>query len=507
MSDASIPLRINVPQIESSLDAQIRGLKMQDLAQGVELNQQQIAARRQQAKDAADDRAAMGTIQNEFMANDGDYDKTRKALLGKVNLKHIQQFDNDHLTQQRSALALSEEQRRAYQASTEAVAQEAAKLMELPPEKRGPAALQAVGRLKKIGADVSGIQFDPATGPSDDELKAAIVGSKYHGQMLTWSEKESQAKLRDQQAQVAAQEQAAKDKTRMMEDAARSHLGVTNQEEHNEWLAGLDPKIAPLFKNLKKFTPDSQAAIQGIPMTTSQRQAQATKDEAAATNAEYKKTMASVAESRAAVYDMIGQARQLTAEAMMLRAEAAGNKKPGDDASVRQARTQYQALSAAEGKLNTLRYAIGAAAKAKVDADGKPISGMYKTPRDFEAEMKAATEELSRVITEKYDAAIRAGMGEPKIPLEQALREIQAGATPQPKQAPPPAAKTQTPAVAAPPSAPTAATPPASRSAQGTRQKPPDQVVKALRPGIYTFANGETWQKNPDGTLVPVENK
>ncbi len=75
-----------------------------------------------------------------------------------------------------------------------------------------------------------------------------------------------------------------------------------------------------------------------------------------------------------------------------------------------------------------------------------------------------------------------------------------------------PAAQPATPAAGAAPAQPTAgpgrgAPAPTQPTRQAAPPAPPKAVVDNLKPGIHTFANGQTWQKNPDGTLVFVSGQ
>lgn len=79
-------------------------------------------------------------------------------------------------------MKLGEQQRKAVDATMNAIGQQAFSILQLPPEQRGPALQQALQTLQAQGVDISG--FKPSGDPTND-LKAALAMT---GQLDKWEQ-------------------------------------------------------------------------------------------------------------------------------------------------------------------------------------------------------------------------------------------------------------------------------------------------------------------------------
>jgi hypothetical protein len=145
----------------------------------------------------------------------------------------------------------------------------------------------------------------------------------------------------------------------------------------------------------------------------------------------------------------------------------------------RQALTDYRKLQLQEQTLNKQRIQLGQAldqqhktGQAPTDKDG--------TQRDLNAEFEQATDRLSEVLSDKYDAAARAGKGTPNVSLDDALKAI--GRAPSGSAPPPPTPGTPPKAQTTPPPSEPAKMSEADARAKATAAgKDPDWYVNALR--------------------------
>lgn len=91
----------------------------------------------------------------------------------------------------------------------------------------------------------------------------------------------------------------------------------------------------------------------------------------------------------------------------------------------RQALNQFYKKEIEERKLNNLRQQLGPLlTKEKA---GETINDKNGNARNIQEEFNQATDQLAETLADKYDAAHRAGMGEPKVSLGDALKAIGRG--------------------------------------------------------------------------------
>jgi hypothetical protein len=96
----------------------------------------------------------------------------------------------------------------------------------------------------------------------------------------------------------------------------------------------------------------------------------------------------------------------------------------GNSAAVsqRQARAEVNKHTITEAELNRERRSLGSAIQA-----GATLNDKNNQPRDLQAEYEEATDELKKVIADKYDALDRAGAGKPRVGLDEAIAALDAG--------------------------------------------------------------------------------
>lgn len=309
MGASAIPLQVGagVTPIQSPMQTATQGLDLSKLAGAVAIQKQMQQENQLKIQAAQEDQNDQKSIQDAFHdqsnwsvnakgQNSPDFEKIRQAVAPKVRLRNLQALDADHLKMQQAATALTKDQIANSNAQNTAVGQAIASMLEAPPEQRQALHDAALPRLQAMGVDTS--KF-PTTALDDSTLKqyAAMVG--YTGTLLTNAQKKAQEEEKVAQTARAAalarradaQSQGIQDQ-QDREEAARSHLAIgtlppeEQQAAHDEWMSNLSPNIAGQYKNLKKYTPEAAAAVQGMAMTSQQRAAQVTKDQNAQSAAE-----------------------------------------------------------------------------------------------------------------------------------------------------------------------------------------------------------------------------
>src|ERR1700722_12981775 len=196
-SASTIPLMGQQPTLTTPGQYAQQGLGLQNIALGKALQVQRIKEAGIQAQQQEAAVQANQTINQAFVTNGGDYDKTRSDIIGKVPFQFVQKFDQDHLENQRAALSLSNEQKIQANITNNATGAEAAGLLQLPYEQRAAQLPGALARLQKLGVDTTQYQN---LDPTDDNLNYAIAHSGYTGQVTSWALKQA----REQQSQAAA---------------------------------------------------------------------------------------------------------------------------------------------------------------------------------------------------------------------------------------------------------------------------------------------------------------
>jgi len=299
MADAAIPLAVKQPQIDPSLELLQRGLSIQNLATVNQLNQVHLQQQRMIEQKAAEDREDANTIQQEFLnpthlkpsPDDPthkvlDWDSYRNSLNGKVRVRNLQQLDSDHLQQVKAIQDIATTDRTNQTAklanrlaTNKLIGQEIQGLQNLSDADKPAYYAGALQRLKAAGVDISQLPPTiPPDGSMNPQLQAYAASFGYEGTLLNDALRKqraerlaTQAQLDQTKAENQQAEEAAKAQQRARENAARSHLAVSNQQQHDAWLASLDPSIASEYQNLKQFTPETQRAVQQMAVTAQQR--------------------------------------------------------------------------------------------------------------------------------------------------------------------------------------------------------------------------------------------
>lgn len=281
-SASTIPLMGQQPTFTTPGQYAQQGLGLQNLALGNALQAQRIKEASVQAQQQAAALAANQQIQQSFVTNGGDYDKTRQDIIGKVPLQFVQKFDQDHLENQRAALAMSNEQKVKTNLDNQALGQAAAALIQLPYKQRAAQLPATLSGLQKQGIDTTQYQnFDP----TDDNLNYALAHTGYTGQVTSWALKQAQADQRTATAsKLAEQEKDASQKAQQAkasqerEDIARQYLGVNDQPTHDAWMDAVNknyPEVAKEYANFKTFGPGNAQIINGMALNAQQRSADA----------------------------------------------------------------------------------------------------------------------------------------------------------------------------------------------------------------------------------------
>lgn len=285
----NIPLNIQQPQMTptpvSPLVAQQQRLQLQQLAGATQIQRQVQQENALKLEAAAQDKADDEAFQNAFTQNNGDWDKTLSAVAPTVRARNLAKYTADHqkIVQTAHELASSADLANktkfaAIKANNELIGQALDGVMQAPDEAKDEVYQNSLANLAKQGVDVS--QFPP-TRPPDNVLQSKAASIGYLGKILHNADIKAQEEQRKAAASRAAAaaartdaEEAAKDRQRGLVDAATDHLSVTNQEQHDQWLADLQqnhPEIAARMKNLKTFNEDTQEAIQNMALTPDQR--------------------------------------------------------------------------------------------------------------------------------------------------------------------------------------------------------------------------------------------
>ena len=282
-SASTIPLMGQQPSFTTPGQYAQQGLGLQSLALGNALQSQQLKQASIQAQQQAAELQANQVANQSFIANGGNYEKTRADLVGKVPMTYLQKLDQDNLKNQQAHLALSNEQRIQQQTQDIATGAEAAALLQIPYEQRAAQLPGAIARLQKQGIDTS--QYQNAD-PTDDALKYTIARSNYGKQVASWADTQAQEQQRKAAATKATQDAAAESQkaqqaksAQSREDIARQYLTVTDQPSHDAWLANVAkayPEVAPEYTNIKTYGPGNAQIINGMALNAQQRSTDAT---------------------------------------------------------------------------------------------------------------------------------------------------------------------------------------------------------------------------------------
>lgn len=142
--------------------------------------------------------------------------------------------------------------------------------------------------------------------------------------------------------------------------------------------------------------------------------------------------------AQAGMYNMHGQLYGAQSNLDNARAANGGQTPNSTAVDKRQALNQFYKKEIEERKLNNLRQQLGPLLAR--EKKGETINDKAGNARNIQEEFNQATDQLAETLSDKYDAAHRAGMGEPKVSLGDALKAIGRGSaapaqpTPQPTQ-------------------------------------------------------------------------
>lgn len=287
MAAWQIPLSVGAPmqKLESQADIQKGQLGIQQLANATAIQRQVQQENSLKIQAQQEDRSDDQTFQNLFKSNEGDWDKTLKAATGSLRARNLARYTSDHQNIVKTAHDLASsanlEQKTQFdkiKVQNELLGQAMDAVMKAPDEIKDQVYQDNLAQLQKQGVDTSGF---PPQRPSDDVLQAHAATVGYLGKILHNADLAAQEEQRMAQASRAAAlarrtdaEEAAKATQRAKAEAAANHLGVTNQAEHDEFMADLTnkhPELADSYKNLGTFNEATQQRIQDMALTPEER--------------------------------------------------------------------------------------------------------------------------------------------------------------------------------------------------------------------------------------------
>jgi hypothetical protein len=287
-SASTIPLQGVQPTFSTPGQLAQQGLGLQNLALGNALQVQRIKEAALQAQQQEANVAANQQINQAFIANGGDYNKTRSAIIGQVPFQYVQKFDQDNLENVQAMQRKSLGEIAIGKAQNDQIVSLIDGISGLPDTDK-PAFYQnqVLPKLQQMGVSTAGL---PPTLPADGSANGLIqqygVAHDYKGQLYSDEQKrqraiqEKAAAARSEaQANSIQAKQAADDRQRELEQTVQSHRAIdaipdpTQQQiAHAAWMDSLAPDIKPAFKGLETYSPTVAAAIQKIPLTSQQYQ-------------------------------------------------------------------------------------------------------------------------------------------------------------------------------------------------------------------------------------------
>lgn len=444
-------------------------------------NQTSALALQQKQEDVQDGQ----TIQNVLGANvkdDGttDWDKSIADLTGKIRPRNLKAIQDQHLSYLRGKAEGTTVQRQNTALRNQAIANAVQSLLALPEAQRAgvyPGLRQSLIDQKFI--DPADPEY-PETPPdlSDQTLKAHLA---HVGALAAWDKEaaeQAQAKERSNLAKKYATQADVAARQDKINQAVTAHLGVSNQEQHSEWLENLDPDIKPVFENFKTFDPDTPQGqrtaelIQEAALTPNQRTtAQINKQKADALTKRAATTPGALA-ALASDPTQTDEVRKSAADALALeqKSRAGASTATANQRMIqarddeREAKLQKE-LQAKEADLWTLKAQyknrIQKAAAAGQDTIKDPKSGRDMPVEDATSLMNAIDGRAKILNDQQQEILKRHGWGK------------------------------YTPATPAQASPSSPATAPAGKPAATATSAPPTSMLKE---GVATkFKNGQTW--------------
>lgn len=273
----------------SPQDAQSR-MNLKTMAGQQQIQKQLIAENDLKLQAQQEDQQDQKTIQDAFQSSIGpdgqvDYDKVRATVAPKVRLRNLQGLEDTHNKLLQGTIQMDRAKREQLLAKNTTIGNELMGLLQTPQEQRQAAYAATRARLIQLGdIDPNDPSYPEQGAPLDDQsIKGHLAQVGYAASVQKLANDQAQEEIRKAQASRATAQAAkadaeteAKTIQQGVEDAARDHLAVTDQSEHDAWLKTLDPKIAARMP--KKFDPEKTPEIvQNMALTAAQRATNADK--------------------------------------------------------------------------------------------------------------------------------------------------------------------------------------------------------------------------------------
>lgn len=523
MSDAAIPLSVKTPQIESPLDAAGRGLNLQSMAQGIQLNKARLDEERLKVQQAQEDQRDQQTIQQGYAQYPGDFKKVRELIAPKVNTRNLANFDKAVQEHASGMAKMSQDEIALRKERYGLLANHLGAVLETKPNDKSPEAVAARAAewakqatlVKSKGLDPEG-QI-PLQYPGDEALPGIDVtlrGSEAHMKTEEARRKQEDEAIKEKRAAAVEGRAAALAPSALSAAETKASLAArqaaapvlseaATKEEYATLYSNLDPKVAKEFPKPETFDPKTTPAKIRKLGQTSQQQAtteltQAQRDEQRERDMNldrHQQALEAIALSRAArergetANSQAVNKRQFQREVSKLKEEEESTA--AIRAKLETAIKEGQTYVDEKGTVKTMKAASG--------DEGQTADALKQQMRNSYATL---TNRLKRITADKNDLGQELGMGitVPTPAIHAALdadlarvskygqaapapaKPVPAGAPPV---APPPPAAPVAPPAGAPPSAP--ARPPQQKSGRVSVTLPDGNV--------YTFKDQDTLNK------------
>lgn len=464
---------------EAAAEGQNQALSAQSLMQAAQIRKEQISqaqlqTQEQQRAIADQDafRKAYNESYNDPAANSSEAKLAKfQALAPKygVNPAHTQELIKSTIENRTKMATMAKDERENLEAHNKAIGIAAQGLLSLPDDATRAAQLPSVVDDLVANHHITAEHgaYLKANPPDANALSTLSAHAKSMDDFFKEQKEKDDKPLRDAQlseAQGKARQTTLQNASGVMEKAANE-----SEDAYARAYYKLDPEIAAQFTHPKQYdvkkTPVDARAAGESPNQRSLREQSAAN---AADASDWKSIAATDRE-----------------EGLRLREEALNKEKKqtanSEAITRRTAERQLITFESQEAKLNKRRRELGSLLKTGLDAKGQPID------RDsIQGQYEDATNELEQALTNKYDAADRAGRGVPSVPLDRAIAGIRAGA--KPPETPPPVA----------------ATPKVPKSA--AVQELPDNVVATIPEGKAVKYPDGSVRKKVKGKMVEVKH-
>lgn len=282
MGDFTVPLATRTAQIDSPLEAQARGLSLQQMAQGVQMNAAKLKEEQLKAKAAEEDRRDWKTIQDAYGSavqntkpgQPFDYQALRNKIAPSVNPRNLAIHDKTVLEHVTGMSKWDADKIKNDQSQTEAASKHIDAVLSVRPGDNSPEAVAAraaewakqVTLAKAKGLDPQN-EYDPTHYPGDEALNTIDVGlkgTKLHlaeakqAQDIASEKAEAERKKRLEAPQLTIEEQKAADAQRVAATSQLVAAGARSWNDYDALLNSFKPEIARSFPLLPK--PDDPSA-------------------------------------------------------------------------------------------------------------------------------------------------------------------------------------------------------------------------------------------------------